>query len=92
MLGTGLLGTIVGVRAELEGFPTAVSGLVMSCYYVGFLLGCAMAPGLLRRHGHVKVFLAVSLLSALSALAYPVYTTPVAWAVFRLVTGVVYTG
>lgn len=87
MLGTGLLGTIVGVRAELEGFPTAVSGLVMSCYYIGFLAGCAMAPGVLRRRGHVRVFLAVSLLSALSAVAYPMYTTPVAWAILRLVTG-----
>ena len=87
MLGTGLLGTIVGVRAKLEGFPIAVSGLVMSCYYIGFLAGCGMAPGLLRRHGHVRVFLAASLLSALSALAYPIYPTPAAWAVLRIVTG-----
>ena len=87
MLGTGLLGTIVGVRAELEGFPTAVSGLVMSCHYIGFLGGCAVAPGLLRRHGHVRVFLAVSVLSALGAIAYPLYTSPAAWAAFRVITG-----
>ena len=59
----------------------------MSCYYIGFLVSCAVAPGLLRRHGHVRVFLAVSLLSALTALAYPMYTTPASWALFRLVTG-----
>jgi MFS family permease len=87
MLGTGLLGTIVGIRAELEQFPTAVSGLVMSCYYIGFLVSCAVAPGLLRRYGHVRVFLAVSLISALAALAYPMNTAPASWAVFRLVTG-----
>src|SRR5206468_10842326 len=39
MLGAGLQGTILGLRATLEGFPTPVTGLVMSCYYVGYLLG-----------------------------------------------------
>jgi MFS family permease len=87
MLGNGLLGTIVGIRAKLEQFPTAVTGLVMSSYYVGFLTGCAMAPRLLRRWGHVRVFLILSLVSALFALAYPTYTSPAIWAVFRFATG-----
>ena len=48
MLGAGLQGTILGLRATLEGFPTPVTGLVMSCYYVGYLLGTLVAPRLLR--------------------------------------------
>src|SRR2546429_8492366 len=44
MLGAGLQATILGLRATLEGFPTPVTGLVMSCYYVGYLLGTQIAP------------------------------------------------
>ena len=29
MLGNGLLGSLVGVRADLEGFPTVVIGVVI---------------------------------------------------------------
>ena len=87
MLGNGLLGTIVGIRAELEEFPTAITGLVMSSYYIGFLVGCGIAPPLLRQRGHVRVFLVLSLLSAAIAIAYPIYPTPVMWSVFRFVTG-----
>ena len=87
MLGNGLLGTVVGIRAELERFPTTTTGLVMSSYYIGFLVGCGMAPRLLRQRGHVRVFLVLSLLSAAFAIAYPINTTPATWAVLRFVTG-----
>jgi len=39
MLGDGLQGTLLGVRASAEGFPTAVTGLVMSTFFLGFLGG-----------------------------------------------------
>jgi MFS family permease len=87
MLGNGLLGTVVGIRAELERFPTAITGLVMSSYYIGFLVGCGVAPRLLRQRGHVRAFLVLSLFSAVFALAYPISTTPGTWAVFRFATG-----
>jgi len=87
MLGNGLLGTIVGIRAELEEFPTAITGLVMSSYYIGFLVGCGVVPGLLRRRGHVRAFLVLSSVSAVFALAYPIVTTPATWAFFRFATG-----
>ena len=48
MLGAGLQGTLLGLRATLEGFPTPVTGMIMSCYYVGYLLGTVAAPRLLR--------------------------------------------
>ena len=92
MLGNGLLGTVVGIRAKLEEFPTAVTGLVMSAYYVGFLAGCALAPRLLRRTGHVKALLGFSVLSGLSAVAYPLNTSPAAWAALRIGTGVATAG
>ena len=59
----------------------------MSSYYIGFLVGCGIAPRLLRQKGHVRVFVALSLLSAVVAIAYPTYAAPAMWALFRFVTG-----
>ena len=56
MLGAGLQSTLLSLRATLEAFPTPVTGMVMSCYYVGYLVGTRIAPKLLRRVGHVRVF------------------------------------
>ena len=36
MLGDGLQGTLLAVRADLEGFSATVTGLVMSSFYIGF--------------------------------------------------------
>ena len=54
MLGMGLQSTLLGVRATLEGFPTVVTGAIMSCYYVGYLLGTRVAPPLVRRLGRAR--------------------------------------
>lgn len=39
MLGSGLQNTLLGVRASGENFGSTVTGLVMSCFFAGFLLG-----------------------------------------------------
>jgi len=44
MVGNGLIGSLLGVRADLEGFPTLVTGVVMTMYYGGFLLGSVTIP------------------------------------------------
>jgi hypothetical protein len=54
MLGAGLQGTLLGLRATLEGFPAPVTGVIMSCYYVGYLAGTTAAPPLLRQVGHAS--------------------------------------
>ena len=60
MLGAGLQGTLLGVRATLEGFPTLVIGAVMAAYYVGYVAGSLVAPSLIHRVGHIRVFAALS--------------------------------
>ena len=92
MVGSGLLGTTLGIRASLEGFATTVIGLVMSSYYVGFLAGCVVAPPVLSRFGHVNLFVALAALAAVTAALYPSLTTPVVWGLIRLVTGLATAG
>lgn len=92
MLGTGLLGTAVGIRAELEQFPTAISGLVMSCYYLGFLGGCWLAPRVVKTKGHVTVFFVLALVGGVAAVVYPMIPHPIAWSLIRVVTGATIAG
>lgn len=92
MLGAGLQGTILGLRATLEGFPTPVTGLVMSCYYVGYLLGTLIAPRLLRRIGHVRVFAALAALASVASLVHASWVHPLPWGAMRLISGLCFAG
>jgi MFS family permease len=92
MLGSGLQATLLGVRATLEGFPTVVTGLVMSGYYVGYLSGTQIAPKLLRRVGHVRVFAALAALASVAVLVQGSWVHPLAWAAMRLMSGVCFAG
>lgn len=92
MLGAGLQSTLLGVRATLEGFPTPVTGMVMSCYYVGYLLGTVAAPRLLRRVGHIRVFAALAAVASAGILVQGTFVNPVTWAGMRLLTGLCFAG
>jgi len=92
MLGAGLQGTLLGLRATIEGFPTPVTGLVMSCYYVGYLLGTLIAPRLLRRIGHVRVFAAFAALASVAALVHASWVHPLPWGAMRLISGLCFAG
>ena len=60
MLGNGLQGTLLGVRATLEGFGTGTTGLVLTGYFAGFMAGSWIVPRLLAKVGHVRVFAALA--------------------------------
>jgi MFS family permease len=87
MLGNGLQGTLIGVRATLEGFPAAVTGFVMSGYFVGFLLGSSLAPRLMWQVGHVRVYAGLASLASTATLAHLIVINPFAWGLFRIITG-----
>jgi MFS family permease len=90
MVGNGLQGTLLGVRAALENFPTAATGLIMSGYYVGFLAGSTLAPKVVRRVGHVRVFAALAALASATVLLHDVFPDPWVWGGVRILTGFCY--
>jgi MFS family permease len=92
MLGNGLLGSLLGLRAELEGFPTVVIGVVMAMYYVGFLFGSLTIPRRLVTVGHIRVFAGLASLAAATALAYSLLPSPIAWGLLRFVFGLSMSG
>ena len=92
MVGNGLQGTLLGVRGNLEGFTTLEMSFVMSSYFVGFLGGSRMAPGMIRRVGHVRVFAALASFISAVMILYPVFTNPVAWSLGRVIIGFCFSG
>ena len=92
MLGDGLQGTLLAVRAYREGFPTAVTGLVMSSFYAGFLGGTLWAPGIVRRVGHIRVFAALAALASAGILVHAAFVHPALWFALRMVSGFCFAG
>jgi MFS family permease len=87
MLGAGLQSTLLSLRATLEGFPTIVTGVIMSCYYGGSVVGTIIAPPLLRRVGHIRVFAALAAVASMAILVQGLFVNPVTWGAMRLVSG-----
>ena len=92
MMGNGLQSSLVGLRAESEGFSTTVTGIVMSFYFVGFLFGTRVANKALQNVGHIRVFSALASIASSSVLIYALAVHPVTWALMRFATGVCFAG
>ena len=88
LMGSGLIGTLLGLRAVSEGFSELAIGIVMSAFFVGFIVGSWMIPALITRVGHIRTFAALAALSAVAALAHALWVDPVFWWVLRLISGI----
>ncbi len=87
MVGNGMQGTLLGIRGEIEGFSTLEMSIVMSAYFAGFLGGSRMAPGMIRRVGHVRVFAALASLISAVMILYPTFAEVWLWTLGRVLIG-----
>ncbi|MEE9389276.1 MAG: MFS transporter [Paracoccaceae bacterium] len=92
MVGNGLQGTLLGIRGEIEGFTTFEISVVMSAYFAGFFGGSRLAPELIRRVGHVRVFAALGSLISAALILFPAVTEPWAWTILRMILGFCFSG
>ncbi|CAE6911900.1 MFS transporter [Pseudomonas marincola] len=87
LLGNGLLNTLLTLRGVAEGYSTGMLGLIMSGYFVGFLLGTWLAIPLVRRVGHIRAFALCAALAAISALVHVIIINPWVWLALRVLYG-----
>lgn len=92
LAGGGLLSTLVAIRAQAEGFPLFAIGLLSSGYFAGFITGCFATPHLVKRVGHVRVFAALSALTAGATLIHALAINIPVWIVLRIITGFCFAG
>ncbi len=91
-LTAGAQGSLLGVRASIEGFDTGVTGAVMSGYYAGFLLGSLYTPKLVAGVGHIRTFGALIALASITVLVHALIVEPWTWFVMRLLSGIAISG
>ena len=92
LTGAGLIGSLLGVRAELEHFSTTTSGIISASYYAGFLVGSKLAYAALGRVGHIRVYAALAALTAAAILVQGLAPNPITWTSMRFVTGLCIAG
>ena len=87
-LAHGLQGTLIGVRAVVEGFSFISTGFIVAGYYVGYLTGSIVIPIFLKRVGHIRVFAALASLASIAILLHSVFIEPYMWFFIRILTGI----
>ena len=87
LVGAGLFGTLISVRAELDGFGSLVIGLISAAYYGGFLAGSRLTLRLLHEVGHIRVYAALASTFAAAIVLAGMTAGPWSWIALRFVAG-----
>jgi MFS family permease len=92
LLGNGLLGILLPVRASYEHFSTTSIGLIASGYSAGFVVGCLGTPHVVQRVGHIRTFAVMAAIAAAVVLTMLLAVQPLIWIFLRMITGVAFAG
>ncbi|MCB2426333.1 MFS transporter [Methylophaga pinxianii] len=90
LLGNGLISTLLTLRGTSEGFSSAVMGMIMSAYFVGFICGTWVSGRLIRRMGHIRTFAFCASVCATTTLLHIIFIDQWAWMGFRFFYGLAY--
>ncbi len=85
----GPLDALTGLRL---GFSRAEVGGLGSAHFLGFLIGCWMAPRLMGTVGHSRAFATFASCGAIGLAAHVLVTDPYWWALFRIGSGICVAG
>lgn len=92
LVGVGLFATLIGVRAELEGFNTVSIGVIGAAYYAGFVAGSRLTLHIVGTVGHIRVFTALASTLAGVTLLAGLFVHPVTWIALRFLAGALIAG
>ncbi len=92
LFGVGLQGTLIALRAGVEGFPVDITGLIMAAYFIGYVAGTYICPWLIRQFGHIRSYAILATIASAAAIAFPLFTIPTIWFLLRMITGVCIVG
>lgn len=92
LIGIGLQGTLIALRAGVEGFPVDTTGLIMAAYFVGYVIGTHVCPWLIRQFGHIRSYAILATIASAAAVAFPLFTIPWVWFLLRMITGLCMVG
>lgn len=88
LIGNGLLGTTLAIHASIEGFADTVTGIIMSAFFVGFVIGSYLCPRLISEVGHIRAFAVLAAFATVSVIIHGLFVEPVVWWFLRVVSGI----
>lgn len=86
-LANALLGTLVSVTLSAHGLGNASVGVVMSCYWIGYIISALTTATVIERIGHIRAFTAFAATVAASILVLTFGVQTETWALCRALTG-----
>ncbi len=92
MVGNGLQGTLLSLRANSNGFSIVIVGLFMSLYYLGYMAGWSIAPKMIKSVGHIRVFAGFASLASTTILIQGLFSDPYIWSCVRFISGLSFVG
>ena len=92
LLGSGLLGTLVGLRASIESFSNTIIGIIMSAFFVGYVIGAYICPRLVRDVGHIRAFSVLAAIVAVAMIIHGLIIDPYVWWILRIISGICVVG
>lgn len=92
MMGNGLFGVLVPIRADIEGFSSYNIGVMGSFYFAGLMVGCLIWPRVIGTVGHIRAFAALTALATMTPLLHAIWTAPWVWWALRAINGLVFAG
>ena len=87
-MGLGLLTTFLSLRLTLEGFSPQITGLILTSYFIGSIVGTFYCRRMIRSVGHIRAFTAFAALATAMVMLHGFYISALAWAVFRFFCGI----
>jgi MFS family permease len=92
LLGNGLLGVLVPVRADLQQFSRLEIGVLGSGHFFGLMVGCLLAPRIIGQAGHIRAFTAFTATATITPLLHAIWPDPVVWCLLRALNGICFAG
>ncbi len=92
LMGNGLNGVLLPIRAVGEHFTRLQIGLVGSSYFAGLMLGCLVCPAIVARVGHIRAFAAFTAIVTITPLGHAIATEPAVWWALRALNGLCFAG
>lgn len=92
VMASGLLSSLLGVRAHLEGFDVEHIGMMGAAYFGGYVLASLKAPAIVSTIGNIRTFAGFAALASVSSLAHLFWISPLSWFLLRAATGFCYAG
>lgn len=92
MVGAGLEGSLLGLRATSAGFDVRVTGVILGGYYLGYVVGSVLITSGIKAIGHIRVYAGLASVASVVTLAHSIWVAPLPWLVLRFVSGVCLAG